>query len=69
MAALIKAYFRQGQHMQVNVLGRELLQDAYDHPEKYRGLTVRVAGYSAAWADLSDALRLDLLSRTEMSFD
>ena len=69
MISLIKGYFKKGQHMQFNVISHDLLQDAYEHPEKYRGLMVRVAGYSAPWADLSDALRLDILNRTEMSFD
>ncbi len=67
--SLVKAYFKKGRHLQINVLGREVLQQAYDHPEKFRGLVVRVAGYSALWADLSDELRKDLLDRTEMSFD
>jgi len=69
LVALAKAYFKKGQHMQLNVIGRELLEDAYKHPEKYRGLMVRVAGYSAQWADLSDELRRDIMTRTEMSFD
>ena len=67
--ALAKAYFTKGMHMQVNVLSKALLEDAYLHPEKYRGLTVRVAGYSAQWSELSDELRRDIMSRTEMSFD
>jgi len=69
LIALEKAYFRKGQHMQFNVIGRELLEDAYAHPEKYRGLMVRVAGYSAFWCELDDGLRRDIMSRTEMSFD
>ena len=69
LVALEKAYFRKGQHMQLNVLSRDLLEDAYAHPEKYRGLMVRVAGYSAFWCELDDALRRDIMSRTEMSFD
>ena len=69
LVALARAYFHHGMHMQLNVIGRALLQDAYDHPEKYRGLMVRVAGYSAPWSDLSDELRRDILGRTEMSFD
>jgi len=69
LVALAKAYFTRGMHMQLNVVGRELLEDAYAHPEKYRGLMVRVAGYSAQWADLSDELRRDIMSRTELSFD
>jgi pyruvate formate-lyase/glycerol dehydratase family glycyl radical enzyme len=69
LVSLARTYFRKGMHMQINVLGRELLEDAYNHPEKYRGLMVRVAGYSAQWADLSDELRRDIMTRTEMSFD
>lgn len=69
LMALEKAYFRKGQHMQLNVIGRELLEDAYRHPDKYRGLMVRVAGYSAFWSELDDGLRRDIMSRTEMSFD
>ncbi len=69
LIALIRGYFKKGQHIQLNVIGRELLEDAYKHPEKYRGLLVRVAGYSAPWAELSDELRLDILNRTELSFD
>lgn len=69
LVSLSKAYFKKGMHMQFNVIGRDLLVDAYAHPEKYRGLMVRVAGYSAMWADLSDELRRDIMNRTEMSFD
>jgi pyruvate formate-lyase/glycerol dehydratase family glycyl radical enzyme len=69
LVSLARAYFAHGMHMQLNVIGRELLEDAYAHPEKYRGLMVRVAGYSAMWADLSDELRRDIMSRTELSFD
>jgi len=69
LISLQKAYFRKGQHMQLNVIGRDLLEDAYRHPEKYRGLMVRVAGYSAFWCELDDGLRRDIMSRTEMSFD
>ncbi len=69
LVALARAYFKKGMHMQINVLGRELLEDAYNHPDKYRGLMVRVAGYSAHWVDLSDELRRDIMTRTEMSFD
>jgi formate C-acetyltransferase len=69
LVSLQRAYFKKGQHMQLNVIGRELLEDAYAHPEKYRGLMVRVAGYSALWCELDDGLRRDILGRTEMSFD
>lgn len=69
LVSLARAYFPKGLHMQLNVIGRDMLEDAYKHPEKYRGLMVRVAGYSAYWSELSDELRRDILNRTEMSFD
>ncbi len=69
LVSLARAYFKKGMHMQLNVIGREILEDAYKHPEKYRGLMVRVAGYSAHWSELSDELRRDIMNRTEMSFD
>ena len=69
LVSLARAYFPKGLHMQLNVVGRDMLEDAYKHPEKYRGLMVRVAGYSAYWSELSDELRRDILNRTEMSFD
>jgi formate C-acetyltransferase len=69
MISLEKAYFKKGMHMQFNVIGRQLLEDAYQHPDKYRGLMVRVAGYSALWCELDDGLRQDIMNRTELSFD
>ena len=69
LVSLARAYFKGGMELQLNVVGRELLEDAYKHPEKYRGLMVRVAGYSALWSELSDELQRDILNRTEMSFD
>ncbi|MCK5915770.1 MAG: glycyl radical protein, partial [Deltaproteobacteria bacterium] len=69
LVSLARSYFKKGMHLQINVIGREMLEDAYKHPDKYRGLMVRVAGYSAHWAELSDELQRDIMSRTEMSFD
>ena len=64
--ALIRAYFDQkGSHMQFNVVSRETLRDAQAHPEKYRSLVVRVAGYSALFTTLSKSLQDDIISRTE----
>ena len=68
LIALEKAYFKKGQHMQLNVIGRELLEDAYKHPDKYRGLMVRVAGYSAYFVDLTPALQNEIIRRTEHAF-
>lgn len=68
--ALIRGYFDQkGSHMQFNVVSRETLRDAQAHPEKYKSLVVRVAGYSALFTTLSKSLQDDIIRRTEqMSF-
>lgn len=66
--ALIRAYFDQkGSHMQFNVVSRETLRDAQAHPEKYKSLVVRVAGYSALFTTLSKSLQDDIINRTEQS--
>ena len=64
--SLVRGYFdRKGTHMQFNVVSRETLRDAQAHPEKYKGLVVRVAGYSALFTTLSRALQDDIINRTE----
>lgn len=66
--ALIRAYFDQkGSHMQFNVVSRETLRDAQAHPEKYKSLVVRVAGYSALFTTLSKSLQDDIINRTEQN--
>ncbi len=66
--ALIRAYFDQkGSHIQFNVVSRETLRDAQAHPEKYKALVVRVAGYSALFTTLSRSLQDDIINRTEQS--
>ena len=64
--SLIRGYFDQkGSHMQFNVVSRETLRDAQAHPEKYKTLVVRVAGYSALFTTLSRSLQDDIINRTE----
>lgn len=64
--ALIRSYFDQkGSHMQFNVVSRETLLDAQKHPEQYKHLVVRVAGYSALFTTLSRSLQDDIINRTE----
>ncbi len=64
--ALVRGYFDQkGSHMQFNVVSRETLRDAQNHPENYRSLVVRVAGYSALFTTLSRSLQEDIINRTE----
>jgi formate C-acetyltransferase len=55
-------------HMQFNVVTRETLLDAQKHPEKYKTLVVRVAGYSALFTTLSKSLQDDIINRTEQGF-
>ena len=67
--ALIRGYFDQkGMHMQFNVVDRQTLLDAQEHPEKYKHLVVRVAGYSALFTTLSRSLQYDIIRRTEQGF-
>lgn len=64
--SLIRTYFdRKGSHMQFNVVSRETLLDAQKHPENYKHLVVRVAGYSALFTTLSKSLQDDIIRRTE----
>jgi len=64
--SLIRAFFDQkGMHMQFNVVSRETLRDAQLHPENYKNLVVRVAGYSALFTTLSKSLQDDIINRTE----
>lgn len=67
--SLIRGYFdRKGSHMQFNVVSRKTLLDAQKHPENYRSLVVRVAGYSALFTTLSKSLQDDIINRTEQGW-
>jgi len=64
-AALIRGYFdRGGMEVQCNVVDDATLRDAQRHPERYRGLTVRVSGYSAFFTDLGPAIQDEIIART-----
>jgi formate C-acetyltransferase len=52
-------------HLQFNIINRQTLLEAQKHPEEYRSLLVRVAGYSAYFVDLSPNLQEDVINRTE----
>ena len=62
---LIRSYFKMdGHHVQFNVVSEETLKDAQKHPENYRDLIVRVAGYSDYFVDLTTALQDEIMHRT-----
>ena len=66
LAAFIIGWMRSKvQHVQFNVISRETLIDAQQHPEKYCDLVVRVAGYSAIFVDLNEKIQNDIIARTE----
>jgi formate C-acetyltransferase len=66
LAILIKTYFKLGgKHVQFNVVSRETLIEAQKHPENYRDLIVRVAGYSAHFVELAKPVQDEIIKRTE----
>ena len=66
LTALIRSYFSlDGHHIQFNVVNAETLRDAQEHPERYRDLIVRVAGYSDYFNDLGEDLQNEIIRRTE----
>lgn len=67
--SLIRGFFdEKGMHMQFNVVSKDTLLDAQAHPENYKNLVVRVAGYSALFTTLSRSLQDDIINRTTQGF-
>lgn len=65
LSGIISTFFdKGGMQFQPNVINREILLDAYKHPENYPFLLVRIAGYCAYFSQLSDELKLEIINRT-----
>ena len=67
LASLIRAYFKfGGHHIQFNIVDTATLRDAQQHPDDYRDLLVRVAGYSDYFNDMTEQLQNEIIARTEI---
>jgi formate C-acetyltransferase/4-hydroxyphenylacetate decarboxylase large subunit len=66
LLSLIKTFFDLGGYfIQFNIVDSKLLRDAQRHPERYRDLLVRVAGFTAYWVELSKGVQDEIIQRTE----
>lgn len=68
LAQLVQGYFAAGgMHVQFNIISDSILRQAQKHPDQYRNLVVRVAGYSAFFVDLDVDIQNEIISRTAMT--
>ncbi|AHF92153.1 hypothetical protein OPIT5_19810 [Opitutaceae bacterium TAV5] len=65
LVGMMDGYFmRNAHHLNVNVLNRETLKKAYENPEEYPQLTIRVSGYAVNFTRLSRAHQMEVITRT-----
>jgi len=65
----VRTFFHlKGSQVQFNVISAEVLRDAQQHPENYRNLVVKVAGYSALFSALDKRLQDQIIERTSHAF-
>jgi formate C-acetyltransferase len=66
LAAALQTYFEQGgMSLMMNVVSRQQLQDAKEHPQRYKSLCVRVTGYSAYFVQMGSKAQNEMIRRTE----
>ena len=62
-----RAYMKKGGfHVQYNIVDTKMLRDAQAHPENYRDLLVRVAGFTQYWVEIGKPVQDELVARTEL---
>lgn len=65
LMAILDGYFSQGgHHLNVNIMSKEVLLDAIEHPNNYPNLTIRISGYAVLFNSLTKEQKLEIINRT-----